>query len=380
MRNVGFFISIFTLVLFLSCTRSSSFVNNIECEGMHLKIETNKIVDSYSLSTIVDSIEYVKLSSSDNDMVGEVAKIHIDDEHIYLSDYSDNFFCFKKDGQFIYKINRVGKGSGEYSKLVDFTVDDDRNEIIISDDVNLLFFDIKNGEFIRRIKSPSPAYRMEYIGNAELVFDTGMNTDLSNEEDGNLYKILISDLDGKVTRRYFPFDKRLYGTSNIYYKTPQFFRNDLGIWFNPILENAIYILEDGDFKCEYLVDFGSKNITKEMLGFEQFHSFLTSIHKNAILGDVFAIGQKKIIYYTFENKPFISVADESLNNIISFDYRHIVNDIDGLPVSPFVASLGNNTIISILYPHQLLENLNSKRLFSTIKEFDNPIIAFYRVN
>lgn len=47
--------------------------------------------------------------------------------------------------------------------------------------------------------------------------------------------------------------------------------------------------------------------------------------------------------------------------------------------APFITTLGSSVMISILYPHQLLESsqTNASGLFPNMNESDNPIIAFY---
>ena len=70
------------------------------------------------LSDIVEDVEYVKLETTDNCLVGSSwsARIFATDEDIYvLNNYSDGkLFCFnRKTGKFISQIGSIGQGPKE---------------------------------------------------------------------------------------------------------------------------------------------------------------------------------------------------------------------------------------------------------------------------
>ena len=83
-----------------------------------------------NLSEVSSDIQYIPLQTTDNSLMGVVRRIRVTDKNLYISTV-DQVFCFNKDGQYLNKLNKRGRGPGEYSNLFDFDISYDDNYIVI---------------------------------------------------------------------------------------------------------------------------------------------------------------------------------------------------------------------------------------------------------
>lgn len=135
-----------TTLLICSCSQPEKKTEN----DLHI-ITIDKVdKQSLTLSDMADSVKVIKLS---NDIVlRDIAKLLLDkDENIYILDSNGNgIFKFDRNGKFERQISHKGQGPGEYIRISDFDILDDR--IIISNDgETLLHFDFQ-GSFIGQDK------------------------------------------------------------------------------------------------------------------------------------------------------------------------------------------------------------------------------------
>ena len=74
-----------------------------------------------------DSIEVIKLETTDSCLIGFINKISFTDKYILVSDarVSQKIYLFDKEGKFIRYISNKGNGPGEYSVIGDFTIKGD---------------------------------------------------------------------------------------------------------------------------------------------------------------------------------------------------------------------------------------------------------------
>ena len=81
-------------------------------------IDPDRVTDDLDLSCILtDSIEIIKLNTSDECLIGEIKQVSFTDQFIFVSDpyVSQKIFMFDKNGKFVKNIGRQGGGPGEYS-------------------------------------------------------------------------------------------------------------------------------------------------------------------------------------------------------------------------------------------------------------------------
>lgn len=115
------------------------------------------------LSDIAEEIRYVKLETSPESLIGKIDKFIIYKKRIYIMDEmrGGSLYCFDINGKFIFRIEKTGKGPGEYLALHNFTIDTFENQITIVDQLSskLLRYSL-DGEYIDEINANSNSNRI----------------------------------------------------------------------------------------------------------------------------------------------------------------------------------------------------------------------------
>lgn len=370
----------FLASLFYACNSQTTSRNIATCNPVSIRLDIDKKVKTFPLSQIVDSIQYIKLETPNEHTIGEVNKILSFKNQYFISDYNNSLFCFDRNGKFKYRVARQGKGPGEYIKLTDFTIDSVKNQLILSDDLKLIFNALADGSFVFEYRSPSPSYKMEYIGNNQIFLDAAYNTNPTLTEDHTLHSFLISD-GGVIKAKYYPYSEDIRSVVRFYNKMPQFFRYRNELLFSPLLINEVYALTEGQIHCKYTVDYGNYSIPRDVLNPNNILKFLAEKNEYALLCEAIETDAFIVFYTELQNSPIISVYDKEVGESTSFDYRNVDNDIDEVPLSPFTANDESNNLISIIYPHSIMQaaaESGSEKLnefAAELEEFGNPIIA-----
>ncbi len=108
--------------------------------------------DSYPLSKIAESLDYIPLETTENNLLGEYLQtICLTSEGIFAFDYAQGVYRFTHDGKFINKIGRVGRGPSECVKPIGMVLDSISKFIILLDHDKLVKYDY-DGKFIKNYK------------------------------------------------------------------------------------------------------------------------------------------------------------------------------------------------------------------------------------
>lgn len=118
-----------------------------------INVKESECYQFLQLSSSYD-LEIVQLETNTNSLIGEIEKVIRHDSLIYVldSDISKAIFIYNINGEFIRKINVMGKGLGECLYLSDFAIYDDNLYLISGFDRKLLRFN-SEGDFIMEYKS-----------------------------------------------------------------------------------------------------------------------------------------------------------------------------------------------------------------------------------
>jgi hypothetical protein len=117
MRNIIIYSII--AVLIYSCGRHQPAPNEIVLDSFAGK---PKDID---ISAIAAHIDYIRLESIPESLIGDITKIEIKNDRIYVLDRDNSFlFMFDMDGKFIRQFGSRGNGPGEHLGLADFALSD----------------------------------------------------------------------------------------------------------------------------------------------------------------------------------------------------------------------------------------------------------------
>lgn len=124
MKNV---IVIFLIFIIISCKNSS---NNFTVDKKTIKIDSWINDPNFVEKSLIKNINYIFLETSDDCLIGSIDKILYSNDKIFIFDKSISkaLFVFSLKGKFLFKIQNIGRGPGEFVEPYDFDIDRNINE------------------------------------------------------------------------------------------------------------------------------------------------------------------------------------------------------------------------------------------------------------
>jgi len=160
-----------------------------------------KTIDTKKLLDMIQSIDYIKLDSSEP--MGPINKMVVTNDKIFIMDSfaAQQIFVFDKTGKLLYRIKNKGRGPKEYISIWDMQVDTIRNEILVNDALarSYLYYSTDDGTFLRREKGIANCYlaRIDSL----YINLTGVGQDFNDNEN---WAIIISDKDSVLFKGFEP--------------------------------------------------------------------------------------------------------------------------------------------------------------------------------
>jgi len=389
------FCSILLILLFVAgCTTSTSEKHS----GIPITVPLAKGNNPILLSDIVNSLQYIKLETTDECLIGEIWKIYSIKDKLIIFDrqISKSIYFFNQDGTFINKISRIGQGPREYVSISDIAINGEDEEIIIWDirTQKLLIYNF-DGTFVNNIEFPYYGRSIAYIGDNLLAMycDYSLNKPLLKDKTSP--NLVIFNLKTGETKNDLFFD------SDISTQGITIINNNLSLFKGqvlliPTLSNSIYSISKSGKEEKYYLDYGMDfqkkiadyienlpNVSIDDIQSAQEKSNLPFIQKllssNSIIYLEYLHG--RTYYYGFyypESKTYLEVSAvlQEKSPIVL-----VKNDIDNTKqFLPYAADAENN-FYYILQPFDLLEkfkdseNADIQNLIKNSLPDDNPIIV-----
>ena len=146
--------SILFVFLFSSCKDNAKSGANYEATPE--KIELGKR-QPMKISDITSGIKVVKLETSEDVLLSNIHDIKIFDDYIYVLDViSKAIYVFDFEGNLTRKLQKEGRGPGEYLSINDFFIDTTHRQLEIFDklNMNINIYDLDNFNFKESISLP----------------------------------------------------------------------------------------------------------------------------------------------------------------------------------------------------------------------------------
>lgn len=136
-------------LLLLSCEKIEQ-----KDEGINYSINLDtQIKNEIPFLEIFEEVEIIPLETSKKSMIQKITKFEISNNRIYVLDARQRTLCiFDTHGNFIKKIQSIGKGPEEYLEITDFNINKSKKQIeLLSPLGNMITYDL-NGIFIKKNK------------------------------------------------------------------------------------------------------------------------------------------------------------------------------------------------------------------------------------
>jgi len=125
------------------------------------------------------SQQIIPLETRDDILMGDIKRIMVYDDTYFILDSRNVIFRFDKDGKFLSKIARQGRGHGEYNDIRSIDVLDDEVYVLSSFEKKIRTYSF-DGEFLREIDLNEPYFDMAVEDSYILLFSNSCNNSLKN--------------------------------------------------------------------------------------------------------------------------------------------------------------------------------------------------------
>ncbi|MCG6191002.1 6-bladed beta-propeller [Maribellus maritimus] len=330
------------------------------------------------LSEIAAKVEYIFLETTNECLMDDIKKISIDDSLVFISD-SKQLLIFNSSGKFIANVGGIGRGPGQYVKVLDFSIDILKDRIFVLDRYlqKVICYDYNgNYQYDFRFRTPYPS-SIEVINNTGLIITYATPLFIDN---GN-YCFALYSFDGKFIRN--SFNRQNEAAQQAMAEAGQhrlnYYCDSLTFW--EIHLNTIYrVTNGGDLFPRYTIDYKGYNNVKNRGSLEKDNLFFAYfIEFEKYLFFIKGIRNNELKHIIYDKKK-----DEAINFCLKTeDFRlayetAFINDIDGgFPFLP-VDALKDGRLYCTFYPYefkQLLKNYPHKSIDITNIEQKND---FYK--
>ena len=152
-----------------------------------------------SVEHFFSGYDYVILETNENSLLGEVKKMKVNASVIAIQD-KNRVLLFRHDGKFIGKVDKFGRGFGEYLSLEDFDVRDSLVYVLSRAQKRILMYDW-NGTFVDKIDLDDWYQHLKVVDDKLML----LSSESSNEKQ---YDFVVLDYTKpEYVELFSPFEK-----------------------------------------------------------------------------------------------------------------------------------------------------------------------------
>jgi hypothetical protein len=320
----------------------------------------------------------IKLETSDSSLIGEVTKVILNRDRIYILDrkISKSLFAFNLNGEFIKK-TKIGRGPGECSAPWDFWVDSVSQKVILWDQstFKILKYDMNLNHIYSKHYKAISLMNAEYInGDTLLVFGHITSKEKLGKTSYFSYSIYTDTLD-KTISKILPTPKKLVSLS----LDSPISKTDRIIFVAPF-NNKVYGIIKNKEKVLYKLDFGKLSVTDEDIKKGINYVFTNAGQGNKITSIDNLHENNQFLTFTFFYRNRINFIIHSKTDSKNY-YSKNFFDEKKLPRCVIKGIKSNGTFIAFSEADEMkkfdFSNTNLKKLDIKTGELDNPSILLF---
>jgi len=339
---------IFLLLLF-SCDRENGTNYNLKPKTK-INIKNINEIECTKYSDLYDSIKFIKLETKRESLIGRIDKILFYDNKYFILDQvqGKSVFVFDKNGKYLYRIGKNGKGPGEYDLPNDIAINVYSNNIIIYNNNNkkLLSYSL-DGKFIDEIKLKYYINSFTVL-NADLFaiyYDFGFD-EKSNVTNSNMQ---IIDKKGKILKSAFKISKESgYSKGGMNF----FSKNNNEVLISPGYSSSIFSISPDSCIQKYAIDFGRYTIPIDFFNRPK-NNFRKDLRTSnyAYLSEYFEMPNHLIFSLIYKGKVYQCLYSKK-TNILKIN-NVFINDMYGLMTGGKIMASSDSFIISYFEPSNI---------------------------
>lgn len=350
--------------LLLICIASASIsCNPGEAERGTIQEEQVMLSPSkhFLFEDFVDKVEYIKLENTPESMFSYANKLIFQGDKIYVFDRTGahHVYVFSKEGDFIAKVGKIGKGPQEYMQLRDFDVDLEGNIYLYDRQMmTMIVYDATHAFLKKESTVDIRADGFKKLHNGNFIFSISKENPESTLNDSHL---ILTDADYKILKRMLPMDSDFLDN---YLSMSILQNNSSNIYYNKPVDDRVYLLSQDGSEIERCWKLQFKNsLKREYINDHRLienapasisAEYLISppvITEHYILGTAEYASTEVRFFYFYDkasNQPFsIDIVPEN------YTYRNI-----NFPLT----TLGDSAVVTLLDPSMLNYDYNKDDL------------------
>ena len=370
MKNFIFNKFLIVVLFFYSCSGGGE---DNDLKTREVIVSPKALEQTIKSGDLIDNIWQVKLETTKDNLFGTAFTVLSNGKYIYIYDMLQNaIFIFDMKGNYVNKIDKQGRGPGEYVKITDVQLSFAKDEIILSGQKKLLYYS-ETGEFIKSQDVFKELYffNRKELSDGRVAYFTGKKTNLGAEIKN--HHLLIKSGDNKITS-YFPNAGE--AEIKIISMDPYITGSDDEHFFHLPFRNTIYSIKEDKVKPVYNINITGRNIPSDV--FEEVRrtdEFKKKYFENndyiTIFGSVVATNEHIIVPLCSNNWKIIAnvwISRKTNNYIVS---KNIILPTGDL-LSRYPRTATGDTLITVQ------DDIEADRMSREVsEELSNPTVTFF---
>lgn len=343
------------------------------------------------LSSLIDSVWYLKLENHPEAVIGQIDKMEIYDGKIFIFDsQSSSLYVFSKEGKYLFNINKLGKGPGEFAHLWTFSLNRYKNEMLIFDDKlsKTLYYDLE-GKWLGESRVGFRFSDFAFINDSLTAVYTGRSYNNHLPAIKN-HQMVYVDNDWKVLGRSSEFNAAKQ--RGIWYAGTVFREYDHQLLSFTPFTDTVYSIIGLDAHPKYIIDFGKRRLPENFdfnIDLKTFHEQYSDSEYAYMVSNV--IDLKGSVYLQVNYQRSFVYGFYSKNSGAFYFGNKINNDNNHLGFqAPINFNYEDNILISYYDAYSIAQNKEEIKRVKTIDKSilaliedvetnDNPILVFYKL-
>lgn len=379
-----YIIAINILLIAYSCSNSN---NQTRMQLVNDFISLDSLENEAISGLDINEIEIISLETTEESLFGILSKVVYYNNYFFIFDeQTKGVYCFSREGNFISKVRKVGKGPGEYIQIGDFDIDKEGNLLLWDQTLHKINKYNIDGEFIEEYKFD------------DLVF---LNFTIIDDDNFLIHTVFVNGK-YKYAACIYNFKKKEIIpilTANKEYEDFSLPRLSFSsIWksgdtnyFTTLFSSTIYKLNDKLSIESILLKTDKipnlKQLSKLYVGENRMlikEDFLNSISNIYETNDKLGFD----VYHSNPAMSYVVIKDKSTNKYYCtkrrYNKRYLINNnLLGVAANKFISTISPSDIKDVewkeMVHNSMLSNDNKQQLLE-VNQSSNPLIVLFKFN
>lgn len=365
------------LLAILILTFNQLHIDAYQSQLRIIDVELNKAKANVKLSSLVEDIRFVPLSTSEESVIGKIDKILITDDYIFILDrfIAGHVFQFDSNGSFVRNVGRIGPGPKEYQRPTDFTLHND--QIYIMDDgVGVISYDF-NGNFVEKKR----------LSTTNGFFLEKLNTGWALVGGNGSHNLVITDEQFNPEKEFFPYISRSVDRIII---NPLFKTSDGTVLYKRNLRDTLYSLSENGMSPYLLMNQKTRPFDISQIDKENSERIMSQeVDRYSVSKQLYEASNTTYAITRFESKNWVTIHKHKSGRSIIFRTSELVDD---LTFSRFLYPKGvhKDQIVHVIVPGNFLADIKRakekgadipkeiEKIVDSLSGEDNPILLFIK--